>query len=231
MSAEECLERGKQFLEKGLTLAAIEFLENARALEPGKPEVLFHLSEAYLKRQRLGKARRCLEAIVSGEPQWNNGAAAGALKRVDALIAGLEENFRACRAMLRHDKFCAEAFYSLGRLHLRRGEYDEAIVNFEAAGSGQWDAEEVFFGLGEARLETGDCVEALECFDKAIESDPGLDHLWFYRAVALRRLGRLGEALEAVDKALAIYPDGADARWLRDTIIAEIASRGDGDSP
>jgi tetratricopeptide (TPR) repeat protein len=216
------LREGLRYIESGLRLAAIECLEKAREMDPENPGVLFHLGEAYLKEQRLGKARRCFAAIVSRQPQWNGGAASGALARVEAAVQGLEENFTACRVMLQHDKFCAEAFFNLGRLHLRLGEYEEAIVDFETARSCQWDAADVFFNLGEIRLELGEPEGALKCFEKAIEVDPEPDHFWFYKAYALRRLGRLREALAAVERALSIHPDGDDARWLRAAILAEL---------
>ncbi len=224
------LREGLRYAESGLRLAAIDCYEKAREMDPENSEILFHLGEAYLKQQRLGKARRCFAAIVSRNPSWNGGEAVKALKRVEAEVKALEENFTACRTMLQHDKFCAEAFFNLGRLHLRLGEYKEAIINFETAGSCQWDAEDVFFGLGETRLEMGEWEEALVCFTRALEANSELDHLWFYKAFTLRRLGRLQEALAAVERALSIHPSGDDARWLRAAILAELATAADGES-
>lgn len=225
MDAAGWLKEGiRQAGERAMPLA-IECWEKGRTLDPGNPEILLHLGDAYLGKSKFSRARACFEALAARHPDWNDGAAAKALERLAKEYASLQESIAACRNMLRYDNMCAEAFYNLARCHQSLGEYEDAVFNFQDAGNFGWDADDVFYGLGCVRQEMGDFREAVKNFNQAIKANPKMDWAWHAKAWCLRCLGRRKEALAAVEKYLALNPRLTGTCWLKATILAEIAAR------
>ena len=125
------------------------------------------------------------------------------------------------------DSLNAPALACMASHHQHLGDLREAYLKFEdALGFG----EPAFPGLkdlGTVHVERGDDEEAVGCFGRLLKAEPDRASVWYLLAAALRRLGRRDQALDCVEKSLALWPEGAAARWLAALIRAEAA----GDDP
>jgi tetratricopeptide (TPR) repeat protein len=120
--------------------------------------------------------------------------------------------------LLRMDKFCAEAFFSIALWLRRLGMLEDALLSLEDAKACGWDPEDVLLEMGEVHMELGHDEAAMECFGGALEIDQTLAHAWYGQAAAQRKLGRDREALPSIERSLQLHPTAA-ARWLRDVIL------------
>jgi len=98
-----------------------------------------------------------------------------------------------------------------GMEYYERGEYDEAVAEFQAAIELEPDDAGTHRNLGTAYLEQGKYEEAAAAYEKAIELDPDFGEAYGDLAGAYVNLGRLSEAIAAGEKAIELAPDYAMA--------------------
>jgi len=98
-----------------------------------------------------------------------------------------------------------------GMEYYERGEYDEAVAEFQAAIELEPDDAGAHRNLGTAYLEQGKYEEAAAAYEKAIELDPDFGEAYGDLAGAYVNLGRLSEAIAAGEKAIELAPEYAMA--------------------
>jgi cytochrome c-type biogenesis protein CcmH/NrfG len=76
------------------------------------------------------------------------------------------------RRVLASEPMSAESYMLLGRIHLRRGDLEQAISSFKT--SVFWDNRlvEAHVSLGKIYVEKGDCLQAKNYAASAAEIDP-----------------------------------------------------------
>lgn len=100
-----------------------------------------------------------------------------------------------------------------GILHLRRGEVDRAIADFDMAMRIDPRQPEAYLNKGAALVRLNNPAEALRLFTVALDYDtqrPELAH--FGRAIANEELGNVREAYNDYRRASELDPDWADPR-------------------
>jgi len=113
------------------------------------------------------------------------------------------------------------ALNNLGKLHLERGELEEAAKHLSRAADLAEDAFETHVNLGTIRYAQGDLGGAQRHFEKALALRP--DHAVPYNNLAfvLNQRGERLRALELLEKALEIDPDYVDGHLT----IADVYAR------
>lgn len=110
-------------------------------------------------------------------------------------------------------------------IHLRRGEYDDALACFARLIANPPSPEEAFV----AEANRASALESLKRYDEALDAysrvlqlDPNDAWVWHNKSILLMNFGRLDEALEANARALSIM-DFSNARSIRERILAKRA--------
>jgi Tfp pilus assembly protein PilF len=107
-----------------------------------------------------------------------------------------------------------DVWVSLGKLHLQRRDYTNALEAFQqAVNRGEANAS-ILNDLGVVCLHLGDAEGALTNFASALAIDPAYAPSYFNRALGLLAQGRRSEADEALTGYLTLKP--GDARGLRE---------------
>lgn len=112
-------------------------------------------------------------------------------------------------------------------IHLRRGEYEAAIVCFDRLIANPPSPEEAFAALA----NKASALESLQRYDEALDTyqrvlalDPNDAWIWHNISIILMNQNRLDEALEANTRALSIM-NFSNAHARREMILAKIAER------
>jgi len=118
--------------------------------------------------------------------------------------ARLDEALQTARKALAMDEQDAEVRFTLGRIHLARGEYDDAIRELEAAVRLNPCLAVGYCGLGDALTYANRPADALEQFEQAIRLSPHDPYRWgfySYRALTHLFLGEFEAAAEWAERA------------------------------
>jgi tetratricopeptide (TPR) repeat protein len=102
------------------------------------------------------------------------------------------------------------AHHNLGYDFLRRGQFSEAIEQFEQALKIYPGDAKVHDNLGAALQQTGRFSEAIEQYEQALKMNPRDAMVYYNLGTVLARIGRFSEAIEQFEQALKINP--ADAK-------------------
>jgi tetratricopeptide (TPR) repeat protein len=112
-------------------------------------------------------------------------------------------------------------------LHLRRGEYEAALVCFDRLIANPPSMEEAFAAQANqaSALESLNRYdEALDAYARALRLNPNDAWVWHNSSILLMKQGKLDEALQANTRALSIM-DFSNARMIHERILAEVAKR------
>jgi len=127
----------------------------------------------------------------------------------------LDEALAACDRALAIDRHNATFHALRARVLLARREYDQAIVENQAAIDLNPSFAAAHCGLGDSLTYEKRYEEALHCFDRAIALSPNDPQLWAfysYGALAMIFMGEFATALQWTDKAASI---GNCQYWTR----------------
>ncbi|ATW26760.1 Ig-like domain-containing protein [Candidatus Formimonas warabiya] len=103
-------------------------------------------------------------------------------------------------------------YYEQGVDLFNQGNYEEALHNFEAAGTINPHESVYFDWQGSCLYHMVALDEALLAFDKALALEPYYT-TFEYKGVCLAALGRPEEALEAFNESIALYPYQNNYFW------------------
>ncbi len=127
--------------------------------------------------------------------------------------------------------------YNRGMVHFNRGEFGQAVAEFEAVLAEVRDpsnpdhslarcyAAEARANLGLAFFHAGQYTKAEEQFTKALEENPTFPDLRYFRARIFQRSGRLGEAVADLQQALAEHPRYVEALLLLAVCQSQLEDR------
>lgn len=218
--------------------AAIKYLEQALAADPGADRLRHPLAMAYRQAGQIEQARRNLAEKGDTDPAIADPVLAemAALSRsaqyylergYAAARAGREaESLEEFRRAVEYNPDDLAARVSLGQGLLQSGQRDAALAQFERALEIDPDYGPARYRRGTIREESGDDAGAVEDFRAALDADPGYLLAGLRLGHALMREGRYVEAAAAYD-SVTPPPDQAAIFAYR----AGLAALAAGDCP
>ncbi len=199
---------------------AIPFLEQACLLTPDSLSVLFHLAQAYEKRDRHDQAMAIYEEVVRLDPQGKIEFSLFALEKLGNLYTRhdrLPESRSAYEAALRREtreKWIARITNQLAELDLTEGHYNDDGNTIYS------DKGEVIGGVGPGDMRTNHSFEIARhtsdwkkkkiYFAKATESDPGMYQAYFDVGLALVNQERFAQAIPWFKKSNEVWQTRLD---------------------
>ena len=102
----------------------------------------------------------------------------------------------------------------LGYHYLEQGNYEEAILAFNAALDIRPRRGEAYVGLGDAYTGLGSYDEALESYEQALSLDSSLTGAYLGLANTYLELGDIDAAIAALEEGLGATQDEAIEEWL-----------------
>jgi tetratricopeptide (TPR) repeat protein len=102
-----------------------------------------------------------------------------------------------------------------GLAYGRKGDYDNAIADFDEAIRLKPNDAEAILGRGFAYEKKGDYDNAIKDFSKAIELEPNDAEAFNNRGFAYRKKGEHDKAIADFDEAIRLKPDYAEAFFFR----------------
>ena len=115
-----------------------------------------------------------------------------------------------------------EAHYNLGEMLQRRGEMDEAIVQFQAATSIRPNDPVANNALGGALLAKGDVDGAVQHFNLALKSQPDYFDAHYNLGNALASRGKFQGAAEQFGEAVRLQPGDVNAQTNLATALVQL---------
>jgi superkiller protein 3 len=192
LSAEEYFTKGLNVQENGFNELAIEYYQQAIALDPAHVGAYNNMGVAYYDLKNYREAiRYCQKAIdIDPNPEaYNNlGIAYEGLKNY-------REAIRYYQKAIDLDKNDAAAYGNMGKAYNYLNNYHEAIRHLQKAIALDPNHADTYNNLGYAYNSLGNHRKAIEYLKKAIALDPSL--AWAYNNIgyAYIRLGKLNESI------------------------------------
>lgn len=117
----------------------------------------------------------------------------------------------------------ADTALSRGNLYYQRGEYEQAIENYDWALTLNPELLEAWNGKGLALGNLDQYEEALECFDKAMELKPDDSDAWLNKGIIAGSHRRYKEARDYCDKAIELRADNCNAWFNKGVALINLA--------
>ncbi|CAD8127194.1 unnamed protein product [Paramecium sonneborni] len=97
-----------------------------------------------------------------------------------------------------------ETIYQEGKNLCNKGQYEQALVEFNKSISLINDNSDVYTWKGFALRKLNKFKEAIDCYDQAIAINSKNESAWNNKGFALRNLNKFNEAIDCYDQAIAI---------------------------
>jgi tetratricopeptide (TPR) repeat protein len=108
--------------------------------------------------------------------------------------------------------------FELGRRALSRGDWDEALAQFDNAARGEPGDPAVYYGRAYAYGMKGDLGKAITDYNKAISLGPSNGDAYYGRGWAYSKAGHAGRAVADYTEAIRLSPGAANAYYCRGII-------------
>jgi predicted O-linked N-acetylglucosamine transferase (SPINDLY family) len=196
---------------------AIQYFDQAIAVEPGNSAAHRNLGIALRQLQRLDAALACFDRAIaldanSAVSHYCRAETCKDLGRTDEALASYE-------AAVAINPGFAEACYSRGVLLHQRARLDAAIASYDQVIRVKPDHCEAHANKALSLYSLGKHTEALASYDRAIALRQDLAPLYLHRGNVLRELHRPEEALASYDQAIAISPNHPEAICNRGAVL------------
>ena len=178
---------------------------------PGQPQDLYLLAQAYLK---LGQRDQAMQAVsqldqISNDDyrtQTGVGVLLAQYHLYDPAIAHFQN-------ALRTNSDSDEIKFDLANAYFRKGMYSEALQTVQTlSASGQQDDTSLSL-LGDIYAHLGDAAKSMEIFRDAIARNPDNDQYYLSLMLIQLRAGDLPGAEETLKKGLARIPASGKIQW------------------
>jgi tetratricopeptide (TPR) repeat protein len=151
-----------------------------------------------------------------------NFLAHGALANALFMENNLEAAAQQCQIAIQESPTYAEAYVTLGHIHLRQGQFDQAVHDYQAALAADSSYPDAYNGLGNALLKQGKFAEAEAACREAVARAPLNLNAMYNLATALHNEGKLDEAAQWYRKLLEIDPKlGSIHRSLGNILVLQ----------
>ncbi|HHT9155523.1 MAG TPA: tetratricopeptide repeat protein, partial [Candidatus Tripitaka sp. YC43] len=102
-----------------------------------------------------------------------------------------------------------EALINKGKIFIKLGRYEDALVVFKKASELSINSYEVWYNMAGALFYAGKLEDSSEAVERAIVLWPDSPEAWSLKGLILSALGKDGEAIGAYTKALNLRPGHA----------------------
>jgi len=179
--------------------AAIHELELADALNPGTPEILHNLGQAYYRTKNYDKAEEVLKRALSLNPNSPH-----TLYVLAQVYAARQKDLQALELLMRAHKLAPEStdiIFLIGRLSMLQAYYEDAIQILEEGVKIDPRRPDLRAALGESYFSAGKVPKATEEFKKLMEIDPSASS-YAFMGLCYRHLNRFDEARKYFEDGL-----------------------------
>jgi tetratricopeptide (TPR) repeat protein len=186
--------------------AAIHEFEIADALQPGTPEILHDLGQAYLRSQKYDKAEEVLQRAIAAKPD-----SAETLYLLAQVYADQQKDLQALELLLRAQKLApqnTDILFLMGRLSMMQSYFEDAIRVLEEGAKIDPKRPDFHAALGESYFTVGRVDRAVQEFDTLIKLDPSA-RSYAFMGLCYRHLGRFAEAKKYFNLGLKSNPRNA----------------------
>lgn len=224
--------RGFILYSHGYDEQAIETLNTAIGLGDSLAHARYYLGLLYQRRGDLQAATKALEDVIEIDPQYAQAyyslaslyASSGRTEDGTRMV-GLYKDVRANRAKedryrtILHrqasdeDVHSAGTHYNLGQVYLKRGWFDKALHEFEAALEADANHAEAAHNLGVVLSQRGDVVRAIPQFLRAVEIKPEYGLAWENLGNSYLVTGDYLAAERSYRQAIAFRENSAGANY------------------
>jgi tetratricopeptide (TPR) repeat protein len=179
--------------------------------EPSFPGAHFNLGLALLRAGREMEAAAPLvkalkESPSKSETQSLLAALTLALMEKNQLDAALETS----AALLEYHPEVADLYLLRGRIHAKRGRWDDALRELRTALEKNPSIPDAHYYCGAVLIRQGELERAREEFDKELALDPKHVRAIYHKAFVLSLQREMGEALPLLETAIRLKPDYAE---------------------
>jgi len=185
----------------------LHFLTEAARLDPSDHQAAFALGRYYFTQKNYADSAKWLARISGADPNFNESLF---LRAVDEFFLGHEQIAEQQFQTLEHFLPLDEVSNNLGVLEARRGQYDEALQNFERAYQNDPSDADFCFNRGVALWYEKHYAESAESLQAAVRANPEDSEAHTLLAVVFGKLGN-GEAKQGELDWLADQEVGAAA--------------------
>ncbi|MXZ01252.1 tetratricopeptide repeat protein, partial [Candidatus Poribacteria bacterium] len=110
-----------------------------------------------------------------------------------------------------------KVYYYLGKIYARKGNYQEAIVNFNKSISAESDDVEIYYVRGNTKQKIGDYEGAIQDYTLTIKKNPDFAEAYYARGVTQLQLDKYQSAIDDLNEAItlkepAVYAEAYKAR-------------------
>ncbi len=209
---------GEYFVEKGESLKAAEYLEEAIQLDANNNDAKIALSEVYatlgndaLEKDNFSKAEKDFTAAIKYDAK--NAAAYAGLGQVFDEKDDDEKAKINYEKALEIDPTFAQVYGPLGIIYYKEKQYDKAKEFINKALTDDKDNPESLYFLGVLRYLSFDNEAALDALQKSIKLDDENEEAHYYLGATLDRLNRDKEAIASYERATELDPRYVNA-WF-----------------
>ena len=208
---EGCLNCGRYYLELGSYEIALQWFEQAIAIDPQLVEAWDKKAETLRKLKRYEEAieaqKKTVEILTNNiresadtSPWFKQG------NQQKIMINNSREVIESCNLAHRRADY-AETWNDGGYALWNSGRNEEAVASYDTALRYKPDHYDAWNGRGNALHDLGRHEEAIVSYDTALRHKPDCHHPWNGRGNALWDLGQHEEAIVSYDTALRYKPD------------------------
>lgn len=239
LRADIAMYRGAEFESVGALDRAIWEFRRAVELDPHHNLQRLHRGAAYVKKAKLNQDRFWADKAISvyreaiardeldADAHLNYGDALFYYETIwdENKLAEAEAIYKKA---LELNPYFATAHQHLGRLYLRKGEFEKSVFHEKRALFIDPENISAAFELGQAYRRLGECEKAIQTFEKTVElsyslskAHPGLSSAFVadsYREMGAIYLeqGEADKAVECLEMTLEINPNDSEAKDMLD---------------
>jgi protein O-mannosyl-transferase len=126
-----------------------------------------------------------------------------------------KDDFTLWNDTIRKSPYKARPYSNRGNAYQRKGNFDQAIVDYSKAIEVNPSYAEGYYNRGLAYQNKGDINQAISDYNKAIEINPNYSDAYNNRGSAYQHQGNFAQAFSDYNKALEINPKHDDAYYNR----------------
>lgn len=162
---------------EGISDRAIEFMNEAKRLNPKNPEIPLALARIYLSQENYEQAKEQIDEAIDIKPNYTE--AVYLLSQVNVAEGEIEtaiENVQLTTLIRPNDPV---TYFQLGLLQYQNQDYNDAVVSFETALTRNRLYANAKYFLGLSYYEVNRNQDAIQQFEELLEMNPGNQEVEF----------------------------------------------------
>ncbi len=205
--------------EAGEPVEALAAARAASTLERKRADIWNLLGQLEQRATNLKAARVAFERAVALSPLAEYRNSLGFVLVDLGLAAEAVQQFRAIPAT---DPAYRDAQINIGYAHLHTGDYDAALMHFQALSKKYPHHAVIHYDLGLALKQKDQLEEAKAALKEALRLDKSLIEAYYTLGITYWQNGEIEEAAAAMRSAITARPDYAEAHYMLGTALKQL---------